>query len=53
LKIVTYRKLLLHLRRIAVLLLQGLLAARSRVLAHALDQEAAALVSLAASGSTR
>ena len=38
---------------IAVLLLQGLLAARSRVLAHALDQEAAALVSLAASGSAR
>lgn len=38
---------------ILVLLLQGVLASRARVLAHALDEEAAALVSVAASGSTR
>ena len=38
---------------ILVLLLQGVLAARARALAHALDQEAAALVAVAASGATR
>jgi biopolymer transport protein ExbB len=36
---------------ILVLLLQGLLAARARSLAHALDQEAASLVAQAAGGS--
>ncbi len=38
---------------ILVLLLQGVLAARARVLAHALDQESAALVAAAASGTAR
>ena len=38
---------------VLVLLLQGLLASRARALAHALDQEAAALVAMAASGDTR
>lgn len=36
-----------------VLILQGILAARARVLAHALDQEAAALVAATASGNPR
>jgi biopolymer transport protein ExbB len=38
---------------IVVLLLQGVLAARARALAHALDQESAALVAAAASGTAR
>ena len=37
---------------LAVLLLQSLLAARVRLLVHALDQEAAALVAAAAIGDT-